>query len=203
LYVPLGGNRHGKTRRHMNLMITMLLGGLWHGAGWTFIIWGGLHGLYLVINHAWREIKIRSGLAAGGRLARLGAGTLTFAAVVIAWIFFRADNVTAAYTMLASMFGMHGILPAAWVPSREALKILIPFLVLAWAFPNVRQMLIHYKPAWEDMVGVKTPATLSQGRLAARLTWKMGPLHAIGLGLLFICCLNSLTRVSEFLYFRF
>ena len=64
LYIPLGGNRHGKARRYLNLMITMLLGGLWHGAGWTFVIWGGLHGLYLVINHAWRAVKPRLPLAA-------------------------------------------------------------------------------------------------------------------------------------------
>jgi len=56
LYVPLGGNRNGSARRYFNLMVTMLLGGLWHGAGWTFVFWGGLHGLYLVLNHAWRKL---------------------------------------------------------------------------------------------------------------------------------------------------
>jgi D-alanyl-lipoteichoic acid acyltransferase DltB (MBOAT superfamily) len=54
LYIPLGGNRKGPSRRMTNLLITMLLGGLWHGAGWTFVIWGALHGLYLILNHLWR-----------------------------------------------------------------------------------------------------------------------------------------------------
>jgi D-alanyl-lipoteichoic acid acyltransferase DltB (MBOAT superfamily) len=57
LYIPLGGNRKGQARRYVNLMVTMLLGGLWHGAGWTFVIWGGLHGLYLVANHLLRTAR--------------------------------------------------------------------------------------------------------------------------------------------------
>ena len=56
LYIPLGGNRKGPARRYLNLMLTMLLGGLWHGAGWTYVVWGGLHGLYLLVNHAWRNL---------------------------------------------------------------------------------------------------------------------------------------------------
>src|SRR5437016_12464491 len=67
LYLPLGGNRRGSARRYVNLMITMLLGGLWHGASWTFVVWGGLHGIYLALNHAWRFLRDRvAGLAAAG-----------------------------------------------------------------------------------------------------------------------------------------
>ncbi|HEX2727061.1 MAG TPA: MBOAT family O-acyltransferase, partial [Beijerinckiaceae bacterium] len=76
LYIPLGGNRHGGARRLANLMITMVLGGLWHGAGWTFVIWGALHGLYLVVNHLWRMLGARLGAPSPGWLA----GPLTFAA---------------------------------------------------------------------------------------------------------------------------
>ena len=60
LYIPLGGNQHGSIRKYRNLLITMLLGGLWHGAGWTFVVWGGLHGVYLIINHLWRELMTRT-----------------------------------------------------------------------------------------------------------------------------------------------
>src|SRR4029079_17473959 len=60
LYIPLGGGRHGRLRRHLNLMITMLLGGLWPGAWWTFVVWGGLHALYLQLNHAWRHLVEKS-----------------------------------------------------------------------------------------------------------------------------------------------
>src|SRR6185437_7669899 len=102
LYVPLGGNRHGETRRYFNLLLTMLLGGLWHGAGRTFILWGMLHGAYLIANHLWRA-------ATGGReirAMRLLGRVLTFVAVVIGWVIFRAPNLSTAATMLASMAGL-------------------------------------------------------------------------------------------------
>ena len=67
LYISLGGNRKGPARRYMNLLVTMLLGGLWHGAGWTFVIWGGLHGVYLVVNHTWHALS---------EAARTGSGKL-------------------------------------------------------------------------------------------------------------------------------
>ncbi|WP_413770298.1 MBOAT family O-acyltransferase, partial [Vibrio vulnificus] len=83
LYIPLGGNKHGPVRRYANLMTTMLLGGLWHGAGWNFLLWGGLHGACLCVQHAW---------SARFRLPRPLAVALTFAAVVVAWVFFRATT---------------------------------------------------------------------------------------------------------------
>src|ERR1700680_3089923 len=102
LYIPLGGNRRGPALRYVNLMITMALGGLWHGAAWTFVIWGVLHGLYLCINHAW----INYGPAIGPRvapLANLAAFALTFVAVVVAWVFFRADSLSSALYVLSKM----------------------------------------------------------------------------------------------------
>src|SRR5690606_37678422 len=110
LYIPLGGSRKGPRRRYVNLMTTMLLGGLWHGAGWTFVIWGGLHGIYLVINHVWRNLCARVGL--GGRSTlpgRLLAGSITFLAVVVAWVFFRAESFHGAMAVLNGMAGHHGV----------------------------------------------------------------------------------------------
>src|SRR3990167_464275 len=95
LYVPLGGNRRGKPRRSLNLMATMLLGGLWHGAGWTFVIWGGLHGLYLVVNHGWHTVRRKLGQDPDRPLSRpapLASVLLTFLAVAAAWVVFRADD---------------------------------------------------------------------------------------------------------------
>lgn len=114
LYIPLGGNRKGWARQQTNLMVTMLLGGLWHGAGWTFVIWGGLHGLYLMVFHAWRRgVGYFFGAeqhAWLGRITAPFAWLLTFLAVVIAWVFFRADNVDAALSMLRGMAGLNGAL---------------------------------------------------------------------------------------------
>lgn len=111
LYIALGGNRHGAVRRYANLGTTMLLGGLWHGASWTFVFWGGLHGLYLVVNHGFRA------LCGEARLSRLGRSRafmiaswmVTMLAVVAAWVFFRAESFGGAGRMLRGMSGLGGV----------------------------------------------------------------------------------------------
>ncbi|HET7889324.1 MAG TPA: MBOAT family protein [Bradyrhizobium sp.] len=108
LYIPLGGNRLGEARRYLNLMLTMLLGGLWHGAGWNFLIWGGLHGIYLSLNHLWQRWRGAAKDASSNHLADIAAWAVTFAAVVIAWVFFRARTVAGACAMLRAMFGLGG-----------------------------------------------------------------------------------------------
>ncbi len=92
LYIPLGGNRHGTAKTYRNLMLTMLLGGLWHGAGWNFVTWGGLHGLYLAVHKLWMSATSRTVDAARGVLRKLIGGLVTFHLVCLAWIFFRAAN---------------------------------------------------------------------------------------------------------------
>ncbi len=102
LYIPLGGNRHGAARTCFALLATMLLGGLWHGASWTFVAWGGLHGLYLV---AERTLRQRFAGYVPGPLALFGLGLLTYALVNITWVFFRAEGFAQAWTVLRGMFG--------------------------------------------------------------------------------------------------
>ena len=112
LYIPLGGNRRGSIRRYVNLMITMLLGGLWHGANWTFVAWGGLHGFYLIVNHGGRRSGPPSAERRGGLRSIIGRAfgfVLTFFAVVVAWAFFRATSFAAALDLLRGMAGLHGI----------------------------------------------------------------------------------------------
>ena len=230
LYIPLGGSRLGASRRYVNLVITMLLGGLWHGAGWTFVIWGALHGLYLLVNHAWRAFKTRLGWADGGRLAGIGAGALTFLAVVVGWVFFRADNTSTAVTMLQGMAGMNGVsLPASLegrlgqvLPSADWLKFTGSFpltllnnfnaassialgLLVVWLMPNVHQMFLRYRPVCEDGDGGESAndAATSKGWVAKALIWKPTTAHAIALAVLFFLSFISLTKVSEFLYFQF
>jgi alginate O-acetyltransferase complex protein AlgI len=199
LYIPLGGNRKGKLRRYTNLMITMLLGGLWHGAGWTFLVWGGLHGFYLLVNHGWRDVKARFELGDGGRLGKLAAGALTFLAVVVAWVFFRADSLGTATSMLSSMMGTNGLLQR-WVPVRDGLEIILPCLVVVWLLPNTRQLLAAYRPTWEDMAA---QPTVHPQKSASWLRWQPSAYHAWVVGGLFFLCVISLNRVSEFLYFQF
>jgi D-alanyl-lipoteichoic acid acyltransferase DltB (MBOAT superfamily) len=114
LYIPLGGNRRGPARQQLNLMATMLLGGLWHGAGWTFVIWGGLHGLYLVVFHAWRRLV--EGLGQRHTITTHITAPIswlaTFLAVVVAWVFFRAADLPTALNVLYGMAGRNGaVLP--------------------------------------------------------------------------------------------
>jgi alginate O-acetyltransferase complex protein AlgI len=109
LYIPLGGNRHGEARTALNALATFLLGGLWHGAAWTFVAWGALHGLALICERAWG----RTGL----RLPRVVAWAVTFLFVMIAWVFFRSSSLASAATMLGAMVGMND----ATEPWREAL----------------------------------------------------------------------------------
>jgi len=106
LYVPLGGNRRGSLRRYVNLATTMLLGGLWHGANWTFVFWGGLHGLYLMVNHAFRAAL---GPSLHRRLDRcvsfsVASWALTLLAVMVAWVFFRAQTFGGALLIVEGLW---------------------------------------------------------------------------------------------------
>ncbi len=103
VYIPLGGNRLGKGRRYVNLLVTMLLGGFWHGAAWTYVIWGAWHGFFLAVNHAWEE--------RGVKLPRVVARILTLLVVFIGWAFFRSHSLHDALTLIGAMTGAfhHGI----------------------------------------------------------------------------------------------
>ena len=105
LYIPLGGNRHGAARTYCALMGTMLLGGLWHGANWTFVVWGGLHGLYL---SAERLLRARFSGYRPGPGALFALGMLTYVLVNITWVFFRAHTFGKAWIVLRGMFGGNG-----------------------------------------------------------------------------------------------
>jgi D-alanyl-lipoteichoic acid acyltransferase DltB (MBOAT superfamily) len=123
LYIPLGGNRKGRARTYLNLMATMLLGGLWHGAAWTFVIWGGIHGLGLAAERAWHDLRGRPATevrARGVWVRRL----LTFNFVCFAWIFFRADSLARAREMIVGLFTQWGR-PSPLVTAGVVVAILV------------------------------------------------------------------------------
>jgi alginate O-acetyltransferase complex protein AlgI len=103
LYVPLGGNRKGPARTYVNLAVVMLLGGLWHGAAWNFVVWGGIHGLMLAGE------RLRGKLSPYRWLPKAGRQAVTFVVVLITWVFFRADDLPAALLYLRSMFGLANV----------------------------------------------------------------------------------------------
>lgn len=231
LYIPLGGSRNGKVQRYLNLMVTMLLGGLWHGAGWTFVIWGGLHGFYLMVNHAWRGFKNKMGWGDGGRMAKLGSGALTFFAVVVGWVFFRADSFSSAISMLHGMAGMNGVsLPVSlegklghyfvqhrWIVFEEptfaikkAMLILSFGFTIAWLLPNVRQLFHAYRPTCEDMNEEgQSAASESLPKfpvcILSYLQWHPTKLQATCYRILFFILIDFMVSAgkSEFLYFQF
>ena len=101
IYIPLGGNRKGRLRTYVNLMATFIIGGIWHGAGWTFVFWGFLHGVALVIHRIWSEL--------GFKMNKILAWFITFNFINIAWVFFRAKDWDDALKVLKGMFGLSGI----------------------------------------------------------------------------------------------
>ncbi len=110
LYIPLGGNRKGQLRTYVNLMLTMLLGGLWHGASWTFVVWGGYHGLLLAVDRLIRRLSGKGGpFWMGSAPARLASGGMTFILVSIGWVFFRAQTFGDAARILQAMSGTDGM----------------------------------------------------------------------------------------------
>jgi alginate O-acetyltransferase complex protein AlgI len=138
LYMPLGGNRGGPARRYLNLFLTMLLGGLWHGASWTFALWGGLHGVYVATNYLWRRTGIR--LPAGV------AWAITFLAVMVGWVFFRAPSLERAQVILEGMVGLNGF---AWPHEPYSiggnrLERLLPALAIVLWGPN-RQAIMAWR----------------------------------------------------------
>jgi alginate O-acetyltransferase complex protein AlgI len=135
LYIPLGGNRHGERRTYFALMMTMLLGGLWHGASWTFVVWGGLHGAYLA---AERWLRTQFGGYSPGPFALLLLGLLTYALVNVTWVFFRASTFEKAWTVLKGMFGLNATTePVLAAVNLIAVAVIVGGLVLAhWRMRN-------------------------------------------------------------------
>jgi alginate O-acetyltransferase complex protein AlgI len=166
LYIPLGGNRDGKFKTYINLMITMLLGGLWHGANWTFVVWGALHGLYLWVEKFIRDIrKIPEPIVITTAIGREGPGAdtlrnktlsnfvlamITFFFINVTWVFFRSPDFTSAWRMLTSMFSS---VPNGQVllPTLSIIKVLVVvFLMVAfhWMMRNTRVLTVAEKMPW-------------------------------------------------------
>ncbi|MGC2856379.1 MBOAT family O-acyltransferase [Novispirillum sp. DQ9] len=218
LYIPLGGSRHGPARRHANLMATMVLGGLWHGAGWTFVAWGALHGLFLVANHLWRAAV---GSGRPGRAGRVGGWTATFVAIVVAWVFFRAETFGGALTILGAMAGGNGLTVPA--PLASLLERILPHWIavtsgtatphihdgggtlalaqvalvgaIALFAPNTQQILWAYRP------GLGTRAA---SRPAARpWRWRLHGGWAAAAASIAALAILGMSEKNEFLYFNF
>jgi len=169
LYIPLGGNRKGKIRTYFNLMITMLLGGLWHGANWTFVVWGGLHGFYLWVEKAITDLrkKLKKPIEVTpygskdltkpppvvvqpSNLRNFGIALFTFFLVNLTWVFFRATTFTKAWALLKSMFcgsGHADPLLTTLAIAKVSIIVTLMFIV-HWLMRNTRVLDVIPKIAW-------------------------------------------------------
>ena len=221
VYYSLGGNRCSVWRQSLNILATMLLSGLWHGAGWTFVIWGGLHGFLLLVVHRWRSFVKARAWQLRHWAYRTFCVLLTFVVVLFTWVFFRAPTVRIAGQVLASMTGFHGftapdalresgkhtaqvlkVIHARIVPAnlplkaqdyRWALQLLGLLLVLAWFIPNTQQLLAAHEPTIEP---VERPA---------RFGLPVNALSGLVCGILFFWVIRGyfVLPQSPFLYFNF
>jgi D-alanyl-lipoteichoic acid acyltransferase DltB (MBOAT superfamily) len=194
LYIPLGGNRRGPARRYANLMVTMVFGGLWHGASWTFVAWGGLHGAFLVVNHLWRDST------RGATWLRIPAAQgiswlVTLTAVVVAWVFFRAQSLPQAIGFVATMFGWGVNDDVARVVTVERTALVAALMVWALVAPNTCEVL-GYTFAGERVAKESTATT----------RWRFEPRYALAIGAL-LCATAAVGLFErprlEFLYYRF
>jgi D-alanyl-lipoteichoic acid acyltransferase DltB (MBOAT superfamily) len=194
LYIPLGGNRKGELRRYINLLATMLLGGLWHGAGWTFLFWGAMHGSYLVLNHLW----VSFGKSSDSPLARIASRLLTFVAVVYAWAMFRAVDLASAMAVMSAMSGLTGEATISLFKPAVAAPMLILLLIWVWVMPNTQELMQRYRPAFGFQ-----PRELAAGRWQVAIAWRPSARWCTALGLVLLVSLLNLSELSEFIYFQF
>lgn len=204
LYFPLGGNRKGHVRRYVNLMLTMLLGGLWHGASWTFVFWGGLHGSYLIINHAWQKARnlIGQDIENSTWLGRFIARGITFLAVAIGWVYFRAENFESANLIIKTMFNFSSSIGNKSIlftsgSRNDAQDWLLYLAIIIWIFPNTLQ--------WSGYINDKHKGwyTNKLKILSSFIQYRPSTFFAIILSSLMVYSILNLTKVSEFLYFQF
>jgi alginate O-acetyltransferase complex protein AlgI len=213
VYIPLGGNRHGRWRRYANLMIVMSVGGLWHGAGWTFLCWGTLHGFYLLVNHAWRAIAARWRFAP---LSPWSGRVITFIAVALAWVLFRADSFAAARTIYAAMFGLNGIAISADVLRALGFANGIDFgairivplltaelnqpLVILWCLAGLA--FVWLLPNSMELTGFAPPPA---GAFARKLEFRTAARFAVASAVCLFACISVINSgaPSAFIYYRF
>ncbi|MGB8434934.1 MAG: MBOAT family protein [Burkholderiales bacterium] len=224
VFVPLGGHRKSAARRYYSLVVTMVLCGVWHGAGWTYVVFGLLHGFYLAVNQVWRTVRKHRDRRLGrkrGRSTWWGRATailLTFACWLVGLALFRAANMTDAIMILKGMFGFNGFaLPGAllarlgdvgpWLAAHGVdfsegrglvrgglIYWMVILLAIAWFAPNTQQIMARFRPA------LVIPRDLQPARL---LLWRPGAVAAAIAAAVAFAAIVNLHRNSEFLYFQF
>ncbi|MBV1881135.1 MAG: MBOAT family protein [Pseudomonadales bacterium] len=200
LYIALGGNRGGTFKKHRNLFITMLLGGIWHGAGINFVIWGALHGTYLIINHLWRNVTSEMSIPVNPKVTLILARALTFTAVVVGWVFFRSPDIQTALNLLHSMFSidniildMNGLAMPYFYGYKEIVLLILMFFIV-WCLPNSFELMQNQTPT----IDAEQHSNKTQ-----KLQWQPNK-RWLAFSVVASCwAVTLLHREVEFLYFQF
>jgi D-alanyl-lipoteichoic acid acyltransferase DltB (MBOAT superfamily) len=207
VFIPLGGSRHGLPRTLLSLLLTMSIGGLWHGAAWSFVAWGFLHGVYLCVNHLWREALARWLPGARERVRALPlvraplyalSVVITFLAVNLAWALFRASNWDSALRLVAGMLGQNGLMHRADMTIAVANVFPIYFLI-CWALPNTMQIFRRTAAALHSEEYTMVRASPLTGRVAFGLSRPWAAATAV----VFVVAWFALSNLSPFIYFQF
>jgi len=213
LYIPLGGNRRGNARRYANLITTMVLGGLWHGASWNFVLWGSLHGLFLAVEQFLPSVLARLHIPL--RLPAMLKRTIMLSLVIMAWVPFRAADLAATLRLWKGMLGANGVLlPVEWplmpllarklglqtgyidIHPLMILTVLGMLGVALWC-PNSQQLMRRFG------IGLDSPGYAALPKAPGRWEFSLSARSAILLGLILGIALVYVGGYSEFIYFQF
>lgn len=196
VYIPLGGNRGAKSRCYVNLLLTMLIGGLWHGAGWTFVLWGGLHGVFLAIHKLWGEIST-------SKIPQPIAQVITFICIVSAWVFFRAESLDSATKILTAMFNFDLLWDGKLLSTKElvaACQYIIPGLVIVFLMPNTQNYFS------DNQGGLKVYQNKFRGWMFKLPSFQTNYLWLCSIIILSVSSIYFLldqSKIHEFIYFQF
>ena len=216
IYIPLGGNRLGQLRKYFNLVFTMLVGGLWHGASFNFIVWGFLHGMFLALHHLFNFLFPINSLS---RPYKIFSILLTFVFVNVTWVFFRSDNLSSAFTIIRSLFLLNGIslpqtlhhfssylpfnfsysgfFPLTSLSGSKLLPILLLSTIIVFFAPNSNTLVFQPNP--KSSFNILRPVLNTNGVFNWILCWRTYLFTAILLLFSFLC----ISKASPYLYYQF
>ena len=209
LYIPLGGSKRGTTRRNLNLMMTMILGGLWHGANWTYVIWGTLHGLLLTVNHFWNRKLQKSNKVYQISIPTWLKVIFTFLLTCVAWVFFRSSSINAACRILKGMFLFNGVsLPSFFSNYQNLFNAIHLKTSLDGIFMGITSFNIPVLLSVFFFTGViiwgapNTQRILQSERIHAMSTSKL-MFSVVALGFMFAISVINFSHIQTFIYFQF
>lgn len=221
LYIALGGNKKGHIRRYLNVLITMLIGGLWHGANWTFVVWGGMHGMLIIINHCWRWLTSKFSILfwAKSKKCNVFYHILTLMAVITAWVLFRADDIESAKSILHTMYSFDNFsLPHRLIEQFEIFKIwnikgagmfyngltdwyngilfIALLIIIALKAPNTLEIMRRFHKV-DNLTIAKVKGNI------VSMVWYPTMKWSSIMALMMLIAIMLLSEPSEFLYFQF